>query len=87
MTKKQAVEILTELIGRFEHVCKDEAGNTDPADTKRIRQALQAIATLDDAGDELIAELRRRTEPDGDMADFAVNSVLREFIAERKPHG
>ena len=42
MTRKKMVAVLQEFVGRFQHVCQDLDGKTDPADRRRIK-AVNAI--------------------------------------------
>jgi hypothetical protein len=46
--KKQALADLRELLYRFEKVCKDVDGNTDPEDKRRMRNAAKAISFFDE---------------------------------------
>lgn len=43
---KQDIEALRELLGRFEHVCRDADGDIDPADKKRLVRVERLMVKL-----------------------------------------
>jgi hypothetical protein len=63
---KQDIEALRELLGRFEHVCRDADGDIDPADKKRLVRVKRLIAKLvaDKATVRLLDAIPRFSEPE-----------------------